>query len=201
MIRDGLKRILGFEPDLKVIGEAANGEEAVRLAAELSPRVILMDINMPVMNGIQAARLIKEQQPQVDIIALTIHDDEEYVFELINSGISGYILKDVSGEELVDSIDKVVQGETVYHPNITQKVIGEFRRITNKDTDHAGLTPRELEVLAHVARGDNNKEIAEKLYISERTVKNHLTCIFRKLNVKDRTRAALYALKNKIVKL
>ncbi len=184
-----------------MVGEAANGLEAVKLAGELSPQVILMDINMPVMNGIEAAKLIKNSYPEIEIIALTIHEDEEYVYELVNAGVSGYILKDISVDELIKTIGKVSMGEAVFHPGITQKVLGEFRRIVRTSKNQPQLTPREIETLQHVARGKSNKEIAQEMFISEKTVKNHLTNIFRKIEVDDRTQAALYAVKNKMVKL
>lgn len=201
LIRDGLKRILGLEPGICVVGDAANGQQAVELAGELCPDVVIMDINMPEMNGIEAARLIKQRHPLMGIIALTIHDDEEYVLELINAGVSGYLLKDVSSEALIESIDRVYAGENVFHPVITRKMLGEFRRLTGGVGERPRLTVREQEVLEHVARGENNKEIAGMLYISEKTVKNHLTNIFRKLGVDDRTQAVLYAVKNKLVQL
>lgn len=201
LIRDGLKRILALEPGISVVGDGSNGREALELTAALSPDVVIMDINMPEMNGIEAARLIRERYPRTAIIALTIHDDEEYVCELVNAGISGYLLKDVSADELVESINRVCAGESVFHPVITQKVLGEFRRLTGSKEERPRLTLREQEVLEYVARGKNNREIARLLYISEKTVKNHLTNIFRKLEVDDRTQAVLYAVKNKLVKL
>lgn len=201
LIRDGLKKVLAMEPQINVIGEAKNGQEAVELAQKLSPDVVIMDINMPVMNGIVASRLIKEKMPGVEILALTIHDDEEYVSELVNAGVSGYLLKDIGIDELVSAIDRVVSGEPVFHPAVAQKLLGEFRRLAKSGKSRPKLTPRELEILEHVARGETNREIAQKLYISEKTVKNHLTNIFRKIEVEDRTQAALYAVKNKLVKL
>ena len=201
IIRDGLKKILSMEEGIQVIGEAGDGDEAVLLAEQLSPDVILMDINMPKMNGIEASRIIKEQYPEIDIVALTIHDDEEYVYELLRAGISGYILKDIGTEELVGTIHKVTTGEPVFHPSIARKFLKEFRRATEDPTERPHLTAREKEVLEHVARGEGNQAIADKLFISEKTVKNHLTSIFRKLGVEDRTQAVLYAVKNRLVKL
>ncbi len=201
LIRDGLKKILSLEQGLKVIGEAQNGQEAVELAEKLLPDIILMDINMPVMNGIEATKIIKKKLPRVEIIALTIHDDEEYIYELFNAGISGYILKDVGSEELIKAIDRVSAGEAVFHPSVTQKLLGQFRQLTKSRENRPHLTPRELEVLTCITQGKSNKEIAALLYISEKTVKNHLTNIFRKIGVEDRTQAALYAVKNRLVKL
>lgn len=201
LIRVGLKKLLALEQGIEVIGEATNGLEAVRLAEELLPEIILMDINMPVMNGIEATRLIKEKQPAVEIIALTIHDDEEYVYELISAGVSGYILKDIGVDELIKTIEKVSAGESVFHPGIARKISREFRRIMRSRESKPRLTSRETEVLECVVRGESNKEIASSLFISDKTVKNHLSNIFRKLEVDDRTQAAMYAVKNKLVKL
>ncbi len=202
LIRDGLRKILELESHISVVGDVANGREAVELAAELCPDVVLLDINMPEMNGIEAARLIRQRQPDMAIIILTIHDDEEYVCELINAGVSGYLLKDVSSDALVESISRVCAGECVFHPAVTQKMLGEFRRMAGSEAgQRPHLTTREQEVLEHVARGQSNREIARLLYISEKTVKNHLTSIFRKISVDDRTQAVLYAVKNKLVRL
>lgn len=201
LIRDGIRRILSLEPGFQVVGEAASGQEAVRLAGELSPDVILMDINMPGMNGIEASRQIKRDYADIEIIALTIHDDEEYICELVRAGVSAYLLKDVSADKLIFTIRQVFSGEPVFDPAVTRKLLGEFRRLNGEHKDLPKLSFRELEVLEHAAKGENNKEIAEKLFISEKTVKNHLTSIFRKINVKDRTQAVLYAVRNKLVKL
>lgn len=202
LIRDGLKKILTMETGICVVGDAANGWEAVVLAEALCPDVILMDINMPAMNGIEAARRIKLLRPETAIVALTIHDDAEYVSELIKAGVSGYLLKDVSAGDLVDCINRVCAGENVFHPAVTQKMVGEFRRMAAAEgAAPTRLTLREQEVLEHVARGENNREIARLLFISEKTVKSHLTSIFRKLSVDGRTQAVLHAVKNRLVRL
>ena len=200
LVRDGLKKILALEERFKIVGEASNGEEAVQLAQELVPDVILMDLNMPVMNGIEASRIIKEKNPGAEIIALTIHDDEEYVFELIKAGISGYIMKDISADDLISAVETVASGGSVFNPAIAQKMLGEFRRLAKEGDEQPKLTYREKEILEHVSRGESNKQIAEKLFISEKTVKNHLTNIFRKLEVEDRLQAMLYAVKHRLVK-
>ncbi|MBS4032436.1 MAG: response regulator transcription factor [Clostridiales bacterium] len=201
LIRDGLRKILSLQEGLEVVAEAADGQIAYTLAGELTPDIILMDINMPNVNGIEATRRIKTDFPQIGIIALTIHDDEEYVFELVKSGVSAYILKDIESDSLVETIRAVFRGETVFHPRITQKLLGEFQRITKKNLETEQLSRREQDVLMLIARGKSNKEIGEELYISEKTVKNHITNIFRKIEVTDRTQAALYAVKNRLVKL
>ncbi len=200
LIRDGLRKILSFHSDIEVIGEAKDGGEVCRLALSVEPDIVLMDINMPGMNGIEATRRIKTALPGTGIIALSIHDDEEYVFELGKAGVSAYILKDIDSESLVETIRAVYRGETVFHPSIARKLLGEFRRIAGQETT-GQLSRRETEVLAMITSGKTNREIGEKLFISEKTVKNHLTNIFRKLNVTDRTQAAMYAVRNRIVKI
>lgn len=204
LLREGLIKILSLEDDLKIIGEAGKGEEAIELTRTLKPNVILMDINMPGVNGIEATKAIKKEFPSIGIIALTIHDDEEYIFELVRAGVSGYVLKDIQPERLVSAIRDVAQGKSVIHPNITAKLLGEFNRLSerkNRPSSFGELTMREIEVLELIAQGMANKDIARVLFISEKTVKNHVTSIFRKLNVEDRTQAALYAVKNKLVNL
>ncbi|MBS3948316.1 MAG: response regulator transcription factor [Dethiobacter sp.] len=199
LIRDGLKKILALHKDFKVLADVANGREAHRLAVELLPDIVLMDVNMPELNGIEATRLIKAACPGVQIIALTIHDEEEYVIELVKAGVSAYLLKDTDTVSLVETIRAVFRGEAVFHPKITRKLLGEFQRLSG--TAEERLSPRETEVLVLLAGGRSNKEIAQNLFISEKTVKNHISQIFRKINVADRTQAALYAVKNRLVKL
>lgn len=202
LLRDGLVKILSLEEDLEIIGEAGKGEEAIELTRRLNPDVILMDINMPGMNGIEATKIIKKEFPKTGIIALTIHDDEEYIFELVRAGVSGYVLKDIQPERLISAIRDVAQGKSVIHPNITAKILGEFNRLAGRKSRLSScleLTIREMEVLELITKGMTNKDIAQALFISEKTVKNHVTNIFRKLDVKDRTQAALYAIKNKLV--
>jgi len=204
LLREGLVKILSLDNDLEIIGEASRGEEAITLARKLKPDVILMDINMPGLNGIEATKVIKAELPRIGIIALTIHDDEEYIFELVRAGVSGYVLKDIQPERLISAIKDVAQGKSVIHPEITSKLLGEFNRLyerKTRPTSFDDLTIRELDVLELIAKGMANKDIAQSLFISEKTVKNHVTNIFRKLNVEDRTQAALYAIKNKLVNL
>lgn len=204
LLREGLAKILSLESNFLIVGEANCGDEAIALTRTLKPDVVLMDINMPGLNGIEATKIIKEEMPQVGIIALTIHEDEEYIFELVRAGVSGYILKDIQPEQLIKAIKDVAEGKTAIQPNITAKLLGEFNRLSDRKTNMFScdqLTARELEVIKLIAQGMPNKEIASTLYISEKTVKNHITNIFRKLNVEDRTQAALFALKNKIVEL
>lgn len=201
LIRDGLRKILGLYEDLDVVAEAANGEIAVTLARELHPDVVLMDINMPCTNGIEATRRIKAERPETGVIALTIHDEEEYIYELVSAGVSAYVLKDIESDSLIETIRAVHRGETVFHPKISQKMCGEFQRLARQNKQDEQLSRREVDVLMLIARGKSNKEIGDELFISEKTVKNHITNIFRKIQVSDRTQAALYAVKNRIVRL
>ena len=201
LIREGLRKILSFEPQIHVVGEVADGAQAVEFCSHNAVDIVLLDINMPVMNGIEACRKIKELKPRLGIIALTIHDQDDYLFELIKYGISGYVLKDVHPHQLIQTILGVARGESFIPPALTARVLAEFSRLTSGDQDkkHQMLTEREIEVLKQVATGQSNKDIAKALYISEKTVKNHLTNIFQKIGVADRTQAALYAIKEKLV--
>lgn len=201
LIRDGLRKILTLHVDLDVVAEVPDGQAAYEMAAALTPDVILMDINMPNMNGIDATRRIKDEFPDTGVIALTIHDDEEYIYELIKAGVSAYLLKDTEIDFLVETIRAVSRGEKVYHPKIAEKMCGEFQRLAQRSALEEPLSRREVEVLVLIARGKSNKDIGEELYISEKTVKNHITNIFRKIHVTDRTQAALYAVKNRMVKI
>ena len=201
LIRDGLKKILNFEPEhnIAIVGEASNGEEVVGLAREMQPDIVLMDINMPVLNGIEATKQIKESNPEINVIALTIHEDKEYLSELMDYEVSGYILKDTSANELLDVIYKVAAGEYIIDSRMTGKLVGEWRRRTEVQSSKEKLTERELEILAEIARGENNRTIAEKLFLSEKTVKNHISSILRKIEASDRTQAAIYAIKHNLV--
>lgn len=202
LIREGLSRILSLEPSISLVGEVENGRQAVEITLQKNVDVVLLDINMPDMNGIEACKKIKEKSPYTQVIALTIHEDEEYLFEMIRSGISAYLLKDVNPDQLIHTIKGSARGESFIPPKLMARVFREFNRLSSGPGDEShGLTKRELDVLKLVAQGYNNKSIAEKLYISEKTVKNHLTNIFQKLDVSDRTQAVLYAIKNKIVQI
>jgi len=201
LVRQGIKQILELEEDIVVIGQASNGSEAVRIARECKPDVILMDINMPVVNGIQAIKELRQDQYQFKIIVLTIHEDREYLFKTLQLGAEGYVLKDAEPYVLIDAIRNVYQGQTYIQSNMTKELVKEFNRVTLNEkvnNEHSKLTAREIEVLELIAEGMINKEIAKQLYISEKTVKNHVSSIFKKLNVSDRTQAAIYAFKNNI---
>lgn len=199
LIREGIRKILELEPGFEVVAEVENGQEAIEASRQYLPAVILMDINLPVLNGIEATKIIRRELPQTNVLALTIHDDEEYIIELLRSGVSGYVLKDIRAEELVKAIYQVARGYQVIHPEVAQKVVDYIRKkevaVAAPETNIV-LTDREREILIHVSLGKSNREIARDLYISEKTVKNHLTNIFRKIGVSDRTQAVLYALKH-----
>jgi two-component system response regulator DegU len=201
MFRQGLKQILELEEDISVIAQASNGDEAVRVACEKCPDVILMDINMPGMNGLQAIKELKQSDITSSVIVLTIHEDREYLFKTLQMGAEGYVLKDAEPSVLIEAIRNVYGGESYIQPNMTKELVREFNRITMHDKDKQAenkLTAREIEVLDLIAEGMINKEIAKQLYISEKTVKNHVSNIFKKLNVSDRTQAAIYAFKHNL---
>ncbi len=210
LLRQGIKNVLELESDLVVIGEAADGEETVSKAAELAPDILLLDINMPKRNGLEVTRSLRESNPDIKVIVLTIHDDESYVVEVVKAGAAGYLLKDVEPGMLVNAIRAVYNGDSFIYPTLAKKLFGEINRQEIKKQEMAKalercreerLTYREIEVLQLICRGMSNQGIAQKLFLSEKTVKNHLTNIFRKISVTDRTQAVLYALKHKIVEL
>ncbi len=201
MVRQGLKQILELEEDIVVIAQASNGIEAVKLARELEPDVILMDINMPGANGLQAIKELKQEKNRAKIIVLTIHEDREYLFKTIQMGAEGYVLKDAESYVLIEAIRSVFRGQSYIQSNMTKELVREFNRVTLHEKDKGEenrLTAREMEVLDLIAEGMINKEIAKKLFISEKTVKNHVSNIFKKLNVSDRTQAAIYAFKHNL---
>ncbi len=198
LFREGLHTLLSVQPDLKVVGEAANGEQALTVAAQTHPHVILMDLNMPVMDGATATRRLHDAQPASRVIVLTTFDDDESVFEGLRAGAVGYLLKDVSSDKLVEAIRAAARGESFLQPSIAAKVVAEFTRLAGqkklpKSELAEPLSERELEILRLVVAGASNKEIAASLYIAEGTVKNHVTNILGKLGVSDRTQAAVKA--------
>ncbi|ABW18741.1 two component transcriptional regulator, LuxR family [Alkaliphilus oremlandii OhILAs] len=204
LVRQGLKQIIELEPDIKVIGLAADGEEAVLKTQQLSPDVVLLDISMPKQNGIQTLRRLKDMDSTIKIIMLTFHEDREYLFETINLGANGYVLKDAESESLIKAIRDVYQGLNYIYPTLATELVKEFNRRevkSQKRNNEDELTRREYEVLTLLAEGINNKEIGDCLFISEKTVKNHVSNIFKKINVNDRTQAAIYAYKHNIKKI
>ncbi len=201
MVRQGLKQILELEKDIVVVAQASNGDEAINLARSLKPDVILMDINMPGKNGLQAIGEIKQEKMISRIIVLTIHEDREYLFKTLQMGAEGYVLKDAEPSVLIEAIRSVNNGQSYIQQNMTKELVREFNRVTLNEKEKGeenSLTTREIEVLELIAEGMINKEIAKKLFISEKTVKNHVSNIFRKLEVSDRTQAAIYAFKHNI---
>lgn len=204
LVREGLRKILEMDRDIVVIDEAGDGQGAINIVRRAKPDVVLMDINMPGTNGIEATRVIKRESPAVGVIALTIHEEEEYVLELVRAGVSGYVLKDIAPARLVETIKTVAKGHSVIDPAITTKIFGEINRMSRgrrAKEDWETLTEREMDVLRLISQGRSNKEIAKILTISEKTVKNHITNIFRKLQVDDRTQAVLFAIKHRLVEV
>ena len=195
IVRKGIKAILELISDIEIVGEASNGREAITGVDETAPDVVLMDIVMPEMDGIEAIRQIKANQPDVRILVLTTFAGEDKVFPAIKAGASGYQLKDSDPDELVTAIRQVYRGESALHPLIARKVLQELTRPTEQPPTPDPLTPREVEVLGLVAKGMENPEIAENLVISEATVRTHVSNIMSKLHLASRTQAALYALR------
>ncbi|MBD2665950.1 two component transcriptional regulator, LuxR family [Richelia sinica FACHB-800] len=198
LIRQGLKALLELETDLEIVGEAENGEKAIELVSQLQPDVVLMDIRMPIMDGVAASKEIQQQFPKTKILVLTTFDDEEYVKAALQNGAMGYLLKDTPSEELAVAIRAVAKGYSQLGPGIVKKLLTQFpANVTHEEPsvpqNLAELTPREKEVLCLIATGASNREIAKKLYISEGTVKNHVTNILNRLNLRDRTQAAILA--------
>jgi DNA-binding NarL/FixJ family response regulator len=203
LTREALARLLDMEEDLEVVGRAPNGRVAVELARQLLPDVLLTDIQMPEMNGIEATRRIKQEMPNVGIVILTIYHDDANVFEAIKAGAQGYVLKDSPPEETVAAIRAVARGEALLPPPIAARVVAEFSRISaQRAVDlkvFSELTDREREVLRLIGNGKRNRDIAQELFISEKTVKNHVSNILWKLQVNDRTEAALFASRQGLV--
>jgi DNA-binding NarL/FixJ family response regulator len=200
LVRKGLRKILEMEKDFKVVGEASDGEEALEQVKKTKPDVLLLDINMPKMNGLEVVKTLKRDGCSTKIIILTVYDDREYLLELIRVGIAGYILKDIEPHNLIEAVRYVKSGETYIQPTLSKALISEYNRMMQPVSGSAKhLTPREKEVLAFISEGMSNAEISESLGISEKTVKNHVSSILRKLELMDRTQAAIYALKNKLV--
>ena len=195
LVRDGLRTILELQPGLAVVGEAADGEEAVRRALELRPDIALMDVQMPRRNGVEATALITAARPDTRVIVLTTFDYDDYVFDAVKAGAMGYLLKDVPARELIDTIRRVHAGESFIQPSVASKVLLEFgrRSRTPREPQAEELTEREREVLALLAAGASNRDIGVKLYLAESTVKNHVSTILGKLHAANRTHAVSLA--------
>ena len=210
LLRQGVKRVLNFEDDLEVIGEAEDGQETLARTLVLQPDVLLLDLNMPGLSGLEVACQLQAAKSRTKIIVLTIHDSDNYVLELLKNGALGYLLKDVEPSVLIKAIHMVNEGNPFVYPKLAERlfgstaVYGDVSRMAKEIWDESRgerLTPREMDVLGCIAKGFSNQDIGKALGLSEKTVKNHLTSIFHKLKVNDRTQALVYVLKNKIVTL
>jgi len=201
MLREGLRRSM-IDQGFDVVGEARDGDEAIRLAEELRPEVILMDVTMPEVDGVEATRQIRASFPEIKIVMLTMHADQEVLTSAIRAGASGYLVKDCSTEEIASAVRMAFSGETALSPQLAASMLDEVRRLDapNRDEDRI-VTRREEEVLQLIADGCSTPEVAEKLYISQKTVKNHLASIYQKLDARDRTQAVLQAVRMGIVSL
>jgi DNA-binding NarL/FixJ family response regulator len=211
LFRQGLRRVIEAEDDMEVIIEVGDGEEALRLAKKMVPDVIMMDVNIPTMNGLQVTRSLKGSLPNIGVIMLTAYHDDEQIFHAIKAGAGAYYPKDVTPRKLIEAIRQVSQGNYVIDDNVLAKsqvaswLLKQFEQISSfggsPDEMFVPLSPREMEILQLIARGYSNKEVAHELGISRQTVKNHMTSILRKLSVNDRTQAALYALRRGWIRL
>lgn len=204
IVRAGLRSLLEKQPELEIVGEAAGGEEAVTLASQLRPDVVLMDISMPDMNGAEATRRIKKATPDVHVLALTIHEDEAYFFEMLNAGASGYIPKRASPEDLLAAIRVAAAGDVFLHPIVAGALVQDYLRRVNSGTEresYDGLTSRQREVLTFIAEGLSNQDIASQLGISVRTVERHRENIMDRLNLHSRTDLVKYALRKGLIDL
>ena len=206
IVREGLMAILKTKENIEVVGEAQDGQEAIEKVRTLEPDVILMDVSMPRMGGVEATRQIKREFPHIGIIALTMYDEQQYIFDLVRAGATGYLLKDTESSQIVEAIRAIYRGESLIHPSVASKILAEFSLLAQKKgkkpswEDH-DLTEREVTVLRLVADGKTNKEIANNLNLSEKTVKNHVRNIFHKLQVYDRTQAAILGIRKGIIEL
>jgi NarL family two-component system response regulator LiaR len=201
VVREGLGTIITAQPDMQVVGKAANGEEAVALAQALTPDVILMDLRMPRLDGVDAIRQIREADTEASILVLTSYANDRHVFAAIKAGAMGYLLKDATHDQLIQAIRDVAQGTLALHPDIALQVIRELERPTEVSDPVVSLTDREVETLQWIARGLNNQEIGATLGIHERTVAKYVSSILSKLHLSNRTQAALYALREGIADL
>ena len=208
LFREGVKRVLEFEPRFNVVAEGSDGDIAIQLVEEHKPDVVLMDINMPNTNGVQATKTLVKEFPNTKVIILSIHDDESYVTHALQTGAQGYLLKEMDTDSLIEAIKVVYDGGSYLHPKVTHNLVEEYRRLVQES--EAGelsgtleyrqplhlLTKRECQVLQLLAEGKSNRAVAETLYISEKTVKNHVSNILQKMNVNDRTQAVVTAIRN-----
>lgn len=210
LLRQGIKRVLNFEDDLEVVGEAEDGQEALARTLVLQPDILLLDLNMPGISGLDVVKQLETAKCKTRVIVLTIHDSDNYVLELLKNGALGYLLKDVEPSMLIQAIHVVNGGNAFVYPKLAERIFGgisgeenvaEKARVLWNESRATRLTAREIDVLACIAKGFSNQDIAQALFVSEKTVKNHLTNIFRKLHVNDRTQALIYVIRNKIMTL
>lgn len=201
VVREGISAMMETQPDLVVIGEAANGLEAVQLAQEHRPDVVLMDLQMPVLDGVQAIRRIKEQCPEIQVIVLTTYDSDEYIFRGIEAGAKGYLLKGATRDEVFSAVRAAKRGESLLQPVVASRLVERYTQLAKRTPDDEGLSEREMEVLRLMAEGARNKEIASKLCVTEKTAKAHVSNILQKLDADDRTEAVTLALRKGIIKL
>ena len=202
LFREGLRSLLEEQDDIRIVGEAEDGLEAIRMVQQLKPTVILMDINMPVVDGVEATRMILKEHPSTGIVILTMYPQDEYVFQALKAGAKAYLLKDTPSKKLLNVIRTVHDGEAVMDVELTARLLGEFRRMADKEEESPAfqmLTDQELRILTMVAEGASNKDIAIDLALSERTIKNYMSLIFQKLQVNNRTEAAIRAMRDGLV--
>jgi DNA-binding NarL/FixJ family response regulator len=198
IVRDGLKMILSLFGDIEVVATAVNGEEALKECEALRPDVVLMDIRMPVMDGVRATQLIRQKLPGTKVVILTTFNDDEFIFEALKNGAGSYLLKDVASEDIVNTIRIIHMGGTVLHNSVASKVMGKLSGNEGAESSNIPLTQREIEISKLVAEGLSNRDIAARLFITEGTVKNHITNVLSKLNLDHRTQIALYVIENKL---
>ncbi|KMK77419.1 response regulator [Alkalihalobacillus pseudalcaliphilus] len=211
LFREGVKRILAMENDFEIVADGEDGSQAVQLVEEYQPDVILMDINMPNVNGVEATKSLIERYPHIKVLILSIHDDESYVTHVLKTGAAGYLLKEMDADALIEAVKVVASGGAYIHPKVTHNLIKEYRRLATEDDEHEEsigyreveyrkplhiLTRRECEVLQLMTDGQSNRAIGETLFISEKTVKNHVSNILQKMGVNDRTQAVVEAIKS-----
>lgn len=204
LFRQAIKTVLNAEPDLDLVAEASDGEEAVAMAEEQVPDVVLMDVRMPKLSGIEAARRLKDILPTTKVVMLTVSDEEEDLFDAIKAGASGYLLKDIDPSAVADTVRHIHSGQSMLSPSMASKLLSEFATISKRTDErpyHPRLTEREMEVLRLVAQGMTNREIGKELHISENTVKNHIRNILEKLHLNSRMEAVIYAVREKLLEL
>ncbi|TCL63001.1 LuxR family two component transcriptional regulator [Hydrogenispora ethanolica] len=204
LVRQGLCQLISLENDLVVAGEAQNGNDVLDKVADLKPDVVLMDLNLPGKNGIELTGELKIKFPDIHVLALTIDNDQNHVSKIIKAGALGYVLKDIDPDTLYEAIRTVAKGDAFIQPCLLTKLLHEFRQLMNEEKTNTlpedfGLTQRELEIVSYIASGNSNKDIAEKLFISEKTVKNHVSSILKKMALEDRTQVAVYAYRKGLI--